>query len=106
MPIKRTKKTVAPPHDHIIVGFSFPNAKRPEEHITASTRYGIWLSLSSQIYFDLLKKIDKPETNGVSRAEVLAPLAFQFANIYLQELDAQIASEIAKNPPPISNNGN
>ena len=99
MPAKRSKTKSAPKANNITIAFSYPDPRRPNETVTANTRWGIWLSASLEIYRDMLRKIDRPEFNGIEQAETFAELAFKFANIYLDQFDREIAREIAENPP-------
>ncbi len=84
-------KTAAPKPEaasHIIVGFSWPDSKNPNETISASTRHGIWLAISSQIYTHLLK--ERPEVSE-KEASHLADNAFTLTNVYLRKLDEEVA---------------
>jgi hypothetical protein len=91
-------KKIPPKTNHIIVGFSFPSERDPSEIVTGTTRYSIWLSMSSQLYA-------RWTTYGGSivskeEAEKMAAAAFELTDIYLKRLDSEVAKDVASFPPP------
>jgi hypothetical protein len=91
-------KKIPPKTSHIIVGFSFPSERDPSEMVTGTTRYSIWLSMSSQLYARFLTAAGVNPSK--SEAERLAEVAFELTDIYLKKLDSEVAKDIESFPPP------
>jgi hypothetical protein len=95
MTTKRLPK--ADPVNHIIVGFAFPNRDNPQETVSGTTRHGIWLGVSSQIYTQIIAEEISKKGIGSLNPQELADTAFKLTEVYLEKMDHEVAR---KNPKP------